>query len=377
LFVYFAINSLVEYFSKKDTVYIVSSYYISIFLLFFLAAFRYETGGDYPGYEAIYQDAIAGVKNIEPLFYYYNRIIYYLFDEFQFVYIFISLFTISVINKFISAFSSCKNLSLLAYYCMFYFNYDFIIVRQLTAACFFLLGVMYGRDKKWFYYVMVFIAIFVHYSAVLLLPCLLFINREWDRRKLFFIFLVMVLLYILDVGFVGIFLKWILDILPQSVFKYKLNGYLFIDVLAAKRWVTGKSIVVMLFFIGAYVFSRNEKNKLFSISFNCVFLYLFLFIGMYEFLRLSNRVALYFSLFYIVLIPFIIKAFRKNLAIILSFIVLLFSYNYRIFLEQTGYEAYNPYQSYLLYKTFNFKSTGRERLELTNRQSIETQNAKQ
>jgi hypothetical protein len=386
LFAYFAFNALVEYYSrKKNTVYINSSYYISIFLLFFFAAFRYETGGDFPSYEFFFNEAGKGMRplDLDLFYYYYNRVIYIVFNEFQFVYIFISLFTISVLNKYISIFSPIRTISVLAYFSMFYFIYDFIAVRQYISICLFLLGVIFGKKRIWIYFIFILIAAFFHFSAIILFPVIFFIRKQWDVTKLFLLFLILLIIYLLDLKLVGKFLIFMFDNLPDSVFSRKMNAYLFIGALAVKRPITGKTLVLFFIYIIGFFVARKEKSGKFMFSFNLASLYMFIYLGFYEYYHLSNRISYYFSVSFIIIISYIVnylkskKCFRNNFLLLSFMVIILFSYNKGIFLESPDYVAYNPYQSYLIYKSFNLKSTGKKRLEVISKRFREIQDARQ
>ena len=130
LYALFFVVAVCNYYSFRKNEIALSNvlYYGYVFLLFIVGAFRFETGGDWPGYKLMY-DELSG----EPLF---RTIIYiaHVFGHYQYIFVLTELIRFAILIYIIdSQFKSApqyKMLFVLLYYSMYFFYYDMVIVRQ-------------------------------------------------------------------------------------------------------------------------------------------------------------------------------------------------------------------------------------------------------
>lgn len=348
--------------------------YVSLFCMFFLAAFRYETGGDWPGYKAIF-NGTTDKSSLEPIF---NLIvnISVFFKDYQYIFI------ISMIIKYICLHFFIKNfcykyinnysLFLLIYYSMFYFHDDFITVRQSLAVIVFLLSycnIKQMNFKK--YLIIVLLAMCIHYSSLVLLVLYPFIYKVPTRINLFLSFILFVLT-LLNIDIVSSVVSLIYNILPFNYLTYMMYQYTFNTNIAFRRIFSGTTFVYLVLF--AYLFYSNiayfkdyTKRKVIDPVVNSMCFYFIIYFGLFRFFVISLRLSMFFNLFVVLEVAKIIKDYyRKNILISCMFLMLAFAFNKNIFLNKPSAIAYHPYQCYLFYKPLNLHSNGLDRLNKSN-----------
>jgi hypothetical protein len=86
--------------------------------------------------------------------------------------------------------------------------------------------------------------------------------------------------------------------------------------------------------------------------------------------EVSNRTRLFFFISVIALLPMLLEVmplFLERFAGMIVIMLYCFSFSRGIFLEQPQSVAYNPYQNYIEFKINPRPSTGKQRLEQSNR----------
>ena len=152
-----------------------------ICLLFILVSFSGLRGNiepDYLNYLDIFKNAGMGINvDVEPVFYYFNKVLNYFGMSFQWVVFLLALFSITLKLNFFFKNSPNFAFSILIYYCSMFFLYDFIAIRQALSMAIFMISIPFIIDRKFFHYVaLIAIASMIHLSALVLIPLYFFIH---------------------------------------------------------------------------------------------------------------------------------------------------------------------------------------------------------
>lgn len=374
IFVFILLFSVCNVFSyRKSEVYLSNVlFYTLIFSLIIVGGFRFETGGDWPGYKLMYDGLDKSRGTVEPLFQLIIEIAK-LFGNYQWIFVFCEIIRFSTMAIFLeknTAFDRhFKCLFVLLYYVMYFFYYDLVIIRQSTAAAVFCFGVLKDRHislKKYVFYVL--LATCFHFSSLFLIfmYCPLLKMKE---RTVGFITFVFIVFYFVGLDLLPMLLGIVLNILPSNFLFQKLYAYTQIAALATDRKITGQSLVYLLTFF-TVLFNRIVlKKKGDSLYFRGMSLFMFFYFGFPSLSTISTRLCTYFSIFVVFSLVEIISVYKKIFFIPVIIVSLCFCFNKGIFFEAPSHVAYNPYQFYWNHEIFGTHSDGAVRLDKTNKAS--------
>lgn len=164
------------------------SYCFAYFLLVCLAGFRYKVGGDTYNYMHTHEllpnlsdlfTAEIGFEKLQPLWVLFSAIAKSIGEDFYILQFLHAIVVNAVIFAFIHKNSKFQFTGILLYYFALYPFFNFEILREALAVCFFLLSIPYYANRNWIrYYLLVTIAFLFHLSAVFLflLPAIRSIN---------------------------------------------------------------------------------------------------------------------------------------------------------------------------------------------------------
>ena len=113
------------------------------------------------------------------------------------------------------------------------------------------------------------------------------------------------------------------------------------------------------------------KKKIDELPYGTIMLNMFaislvLYYYCFELVEVSNRTRMFFLIGIIALLPMVLEVlplFLERLAGLVVIALYCFSFARGIFLEYPQAAAYNPYQNYIEYKIHPRPSTGKQRLE--------------
>lgn len=154
-------------------------YYTNLIVLILLAGLRFRVGGDtilymvlfesYPDLsELAYFDFEEAVYN--PLWYILNSFSKTISDSFTVFQLFHATFVNVVFFSFFKRYTRYYFTAILIYYCCYYLYFNLEILREILCICILMLAYPYLEKGKWVrYYLCCVIALFIHYSAGLLL----------------------------------------------------------------------------------------------------------------------------------------------------------------------------------------------------------------
>ncbi|MBN1364258.1 MAG: EpsG family protein [Syntrophaceae bacterium] len=209
-----------------------------------LSGFRYRVGGDtyyymamfeqLPNLSEIYSASVPFAK-LQPLWILVNGIAKSIHPDFFVLQIIHALIINSVIFSFINKYTKYFFTSALLYFIGYYGYFNFEIMRESLAVCFFLLSIKSFINKRWVkYYLFVLVAFGFHYSAIVL-----FLLPVIKKIKVNF----------LSVSFIAVFGVLINDSLAGFIGKLTGESGLF---LSAKHFVNYKYTLWGLLFILVY-----------------------------------------------------------------------------------------------------------------------------
>ena len=369
IFVILSIFSICGVFSyKKSEIYFSNVlFYFVIFSFIMIGGFRFETGGDWPGYKAMYDGINDGRVFVEPLFLCIIKVAKFL-GHYQWIFFFCELvrfLTMAVFLEKVPLDRRYKCLFVLLYYVMYFFYYDLVIIRQSTAVAVFIFGILKNNRLSFKKYVIyVFLATCFHFSSLFLL----FLYHplvQMRGKKVALITFLFIAFYFLGLDIIPMALESILKTLPSNFLFDRLYAYTQIETLAYSRKITGQSLVYLFIFFLALFDRYILKKQGNSLYFNGLCLFMFLYFGFPSLSAISTRLSTYFSVFVIFTLIEIIHIYRKTVIIPLGIVILCFCFNKSIFFEAPSHAAYNPYQFFWVNEIFDIQSDGALRLEKT------------
>lgn len=379
---YFFIFSILLFFAANDydrkmNIYSGNIVYGFLFLIFWLVAgLRYETGVDWPGYTSFFKES-ESIQKITS-----NGFGSYFENEYEFGYVVLNsiirtftvnvqwLFLITGLGTSLLLFGSIKKysthifISLLIYFCTIYFILDMSGIRQCISLNLFLVSIDYISKRKLLkYFGIILFASMFHITSLVLLPLYFVLNlkiKTW------------VLIIVVSIGiFISLFhISWIMLIVDKITNSFQLaaiTGKLTRYSARSDSRNFGMGFILNFLIFVFCIFKRKEldKNKMFNLFLNMYVLSLFFYYFTWELTEISSRFRLYFSVGNIILFSYFLDIYKDKIArtLVFLFIISFSVYSGRIYLfEMSEGVAYNPYQNYVVHKTFGIKSTGMDRL---------------
>ncbi|MEG2761129.1 MAG: EpsG family protein [Mucinivorans sp.] len=356
-------------------------FFISYLMLMLTAGLRYETGGDWTSYTEIFNtiepvdQVLAGnrqyfdwMAGLETGYRYLNSIVKFIVPNVQLLFFIVAIIISTFIFKGIKQYCSYPILGVLIYFGILFFALDMIVLRQGIAAALVFWGYKYIEDKKfWKFLIICCVASLFHVSALIGILVYFVARPRYPSW----------LLITLGVAFVGVLvfhIKWMGDIavhllstqIDEGVAE-KIVTYTQKDVYAVSRGITLGLLVNIIVFAVLMIRRKSlENQKHFNLFLNLFVIYLFVYCCLSEFVEVGNRLKYYFMISFVVLIPQIVASFEEYRLRAISFVgACMFSLMYcsaQVF-ERPIASAFNPYQNYVMYEMFKYKSDGHQRLD--------------
>ncbi|MFC5709828.1 EpsG family protein [Acinetobacter parvus] len=306
----------------------IISYICLVSFLVMLAGLRGNVEPDYSSYLDIFTNArMGGEREIEPGFFYFNKILNNFGMSFQWVIFLIALFSITLKLNFFFKNSPNFAFSILIYYCSMFFLYDFIAIRQALSMAIFMISIRFIIDRKFFHYAaLIAIASMIHLSALVLIPLYFFIHYSYNKVLFYLVLLLTTSVSVLkvDIQLVSLLLNYFA--LPDFA-SNKLDIYTQEDVFAA---LSGRQL--LLGFVFVFFLSKND-NKIIQVLLNIYILGIVIGTLFNEVPQMSFRLKAYFLWTESVLVVFYICKIFKNyyLLRIFAYFVLVALYFYSLY----------------------------------------------
>jgi hypothetical protein len=351
-------------------------YKFFLFTLFFISAFRYQTGNDWYTYELIFKNSL-DIKYLITDFSYYmdtmnnieigyrilNSIIKSLSGNLQVIFLITSVFSFYALNEFIKKNSSYKLLSLLIYYSIFFMNFNMSIIRQGIAFSLFLLAFDSLLKRKLIKYLsFILLAALFHISSLILVPVYFIYHFKYSRLLYCLLIGLAIFLRILNVKLmlnIGTILQDFLgrDILLYISPEYQVGIFSFGNL---ERMI----VFLIILFLGKNILKKRENI---SVLFSLYIIYIMLNFLLYESEIVLSRIRFFFQIPYIIILPLFIEAVRENLTkslVIIYIYVFSFIPLFNFLSSDINKALYNPYQNLIIHKyILHIESDGHERFQ--------------
>lgn len=322
----------------------------TVFLLFLfsgggLAVFsgiRYDVGVDYLNYKQIYDDAVVlAEKQREIGFAWFFHLCRIGGIPFEVIILFFSALTVGMAFRFIKQYSPFVFFSVFLFYSFgqYYFN-SFNAIRQTLAIYIFLSSLPLIQNRKWkAYFLLVGISVvFIHASALLLLPLYFILHRRYS----FYFKSIFLVLFVLGTEF-------IVKLIGMS--NYAI--YLKLDMFASE--VNTSTYFLLVQAIGVFVWGIFQEKKLpeYRLLFNVNYIALLMLILVILFrgtplIMVANRFSYYFTPVCLVMLPLAVARFHRtgNQFLLILFWVSVYTAVFLMALVMNG-ESNNlvPYQT--------------------------------
>lgn len=289
---------------------------ISFVVLFVFSAFRDGVGTDYKNYELLFYDYLNSgdvvIERLEPGFkLIFEAVSFFSYDSRLFFVITSFLILFFYFFGFLK-YSRSLLLSIFLFVTLYYYFNSLNTVRQFVAmALIFCFSTRYLAERNLSkYLISVAFASLFHLSALVMLPA------YWLCKKMSF--RAVILLFI---SFPIFFLSY--DFFSSIIFKIIPSYQLYSD------YETGSSnafiIIQMIFLIFVFIAYKYNKNwsKVELVSFNFSLISFFLYILSYKNIMFF-RVAVYFGMYLIILVPAVLNNVKKNSSKVIFYIVCIF-----------------------------------------------------
>lgn len=209
-------------------------FYITLISLICLAAFRYRVGGDTIIYMDIftYYPKISELSSFDfetaefnPMWYIYNSVFKSLGNSFFLFQLTQAIIINTVFFRFFYKYTNYFFTAILIYYVGYYVYLNFEIQREVLSICLFIIAYPFLENGKYLkYYLIVLVAISIHYSAILLLfvPLFLLLKRDNFWVSIAIVAVVTLLFSLYNIIEIAVSLFF-------DTGAYKISNYLMID----------------------------------------------------------------------------------------------------------------------------------------------------
>ena len=351
---------------------------LAAIMLICIAGLRYETGGDWDTYTTLFHDfppfsrligrpAEFADISVEEGFVLLCALVKSLGGTVQHLFFVVSLINITLIACAASKYTKYPVVALLCYYGILYFNLEMIYIRQATAVALCFFALQYIPSKRMVpYMIFILLACTFHRVAALMIPLYFLLNIKLPSWAYLAVVGIGAVVMLAGIPWIQtIFLTvagWLGDNYAEKAELYTEDA-----MFAVTRGLS-LGFILNLAIFAVIIFFKEKIDALpyGTIMLNMFFASLVLYYYCFELVEVSNRMRLFFLIGIIALLPMVLEVlplFLERLAGLVVVALYCFSFSRGIFLEAPQSAAYNPYQNYIEYKINPRPSTGKQRLE--------------
>ena len=355
---------------------------LAALMLIGIAGLRYETGGDWDAYTALFEQfptfsRLIGrpaeflEQPVEEGFTLLCAFIKSIGGTVQWLFFVVTTINILLITCALPKYTKYPVVALLCYYGVLYFQLEMIYIRQATsvALCFFAL--QFIQPKKIIPYMLfVLLACTFHRVAALMLPLYFMLNTKLPEWVYLTVVGVGAVLMLAGIPWIqSIFLTvsgWLGETYAEKAEMYTENAMFAVNRGLSIGFVLNLAILIVVMFFKKKIDALPNG----TIMLNMYALSLVRYYYCSELVEVSNRTRMFFFIGIIALLPMVLEVlplFIERLAGLVVVALYCFSFARSIFLEAPQSAAYNPYQNYIEYKIHPRPSSGKQRLEQSQR----------
>lgn len=299
--------------------------------LWLISGVRSFVGTDFTAYKNYFD-----ILNYYSLSYHEYEIGYYLLNylvrlftnDAQYLFLITSFIVIFLTTRTLKEYSVSYMLSIFLFITLYFYYNSFNILRQYIAVSIVFYSVRYIlRDNSKKYILTILIASLFHNTSLIMIPFYWLLKMKISNIRYFVLFLLSIVLSFITPNLISLISKIIPGL--SSYVNYYSEGASANSVI-----IITLSILIFSLVNKKNILAFDENSKIYI---NCIFFTLF-------FAVLSNnnimffRVASYFYIFVIILIPICIKVINKRLRPIISLLLILMMtiYHYYLLSSNTG-----------------------------------------
>lgn len=326
-------------------------FWLCFALFAFLSGFRAPyIGNDTEEYLRIFREVNSGLydnseSRYEIGYLWLNQILGNFSDNSQIIFIATSLFIYYSFGRFILKYSKFPWLSLFLFLTYGFFSFSITVVRQSIAIAILLFSYDYILKNKFIKFLgLVILATLFHSTAVFFIFSYLCNKIKINSKTILIFILIVASAYALF----NVLLNQMFSLFP--IYEHYDGGKYFGETrLASVLYVFISSIIFIFSYL---IINTNEnKQKLSSnklTQFNSEAFMIMMAIGVYVLsmkLNILDRIAIYYNIFSIVLLPNAINLLNKNMKGLLTFVTILlfFAYSTTLLILRPGWNSVFPY----------------------------------
>ena len=351
---------------------------LAAIMLICIAGLRYETGGDWDTYTTLFNDfppfsrligrpAEFADISVEEGFVLLCALVKSLGGTVQHLFFVVSLINITLIACAASKYTKYPVVALLCYYGILYFNLEMIYIRQATAVALCFFALQYIPSKRMVpYMIFILLACTFHRVAALMIPLYFLLNIKLPSWTYLAIVGLGAVIMLAGIPWIQTIFLTVAGWLGEN-YAEKAELYTEDAMFAVTRGLS-LGFILNLAIFAVIIFFKEKIDALpyGTIMLNMFFASLVLYYYCFELVEVSNRMRLFFLIGIIALLPMVLEVlplYLERLAGLVVVALYCFSFSRGIFLESPQSAAYNPYQNYIEYKINPRPSTGKQRLE--------------
>ena len=351
---------------------------LAAIMLICIAGLRYETGGDWDTYTTLFNDfppfsrligrpAEFADISVEEGFVLLCALVKSLGGTVQHLFFVVSLINITLIACAASKYTKYPVVALLCYYGILYFNLEMIYIRQATAVALCFFALQYIPSKRMVpYMIFILLACTFHRVAALMIPLSFLLNIKMPSWAYLAVVGIGAVVMLAGIPWIQTIFLTVAGWLGEN-YAEKAELYTEDAMFAVNRGLS-LGFILNLAIFAVIIFFKEKIDALpyGTIMLNMFFASLVLYYYCFELVEVSNRMRLFFLIGIIALLPMVLEVlplFLERLAGLVVVALYCFSFSRGIFLESPQSAAYNPYQNYIEYKINPRPSTGKQRLE--------------
>ncbi|QTQ14521.1 EpsG family protein [Treponema parvum] len=324
------------------------AFYVIFFYLIIFTVFKGNVGADYNSYMLFFnlgkfKDYKDTLFSIEPLFWYLSRLFFVLNLPFECFWFLLATITLILKFRFYKNMSPYLTVSLLIYLSGMFIERDFDGIRQGLSISFCYIGILaLLRSNKKEFLIYCLIGILFHYSSVVFLISPFFLKIRM-RKFVYYV--------ILMLGFIFVlmrlnFLVFVVNFIPLSYLKAKVNVYMSINeyskAVGINIGILVRIMIFTLFIIKGNRFGIDDEK--YNLLLNGLFFSIICFLFFNNMDILAHRLAYGFREFQIIIIPMIFKKIKaKEKPVVYSFIIV---YSFVMFYRMINTPLLRTYYQY-------------------------------
>jgi hypothetical protein len=246
-----------------------------------------------------------GIATYEPAFIFYMflcKTFFYDFETFVFLSFLIDFFIMFFVAKrYVGKYTM---LAMVIFYIMGGIMFEANVLRNSKSLMCFLLSLSFLENKKLIPYLLLnFLGSLFHATGLLFIPLYFVLNKMWNRRLVFSVFIAGNVIYLFNISFWQQILQWVADIYP-----HRLTHLAALYMHVTERQATGitvgyfeRNLTFLLLFFNYSKLLKNDKRTLIFI--NMFYLLLFTYLFCSENVVLAGRISGLFIFSYPIVYP--------------------------------------------------------------------------